>query len=141
MKHKTVMSATDSNKKTEDKIMDKQTEEVKDLRETRTVKAEVHQNKIPNTESLEKAQKVSTPVSSTPPPERRTMKMESPINGAKEKKSGVIESQEKRNGKTETAEKKQSKSNLNDVTADKNAGGHVLLKHILYQTTSYVSTL
>lgn len=124
MKHKTSTLATDSNKMTEDKVMGKQTEEVKDLKESRLVKAEVHQSKIPNTESLEKAPKPVPAVSSTPPPERRTMKMESPINGAKEKKSAVIENQEKRNGKAETPERKLPKSILNDVTADKNAGWH-----------------
>ncbi|XP_057177704.1 MAP7 domain-containing protein 2a isoform X2 [Triplophysa rosa] len=121
MKHKTGTPATDSGKKTEDKVTDKQTEEVKDVKEARPVKAEVHQNKIPNNECLEKAPKVETPVSSTPPPERRTLKMESPINGAKEKKSVVTESQEKRNGKTEIPEKKHPKSSLNEVTTEKTA--------------------
>lgn len=123
MKHKPGTPATDSDKKTEDKVIDKQTEQVKDLKVGRPVKAEVHQNKIPNNECLEKAPKVETPVSSTPPPERRTSKMESPINGAKETKSVVTESQEKRNGKMDIPDKKHPKSSLNEVTTEKTAGG------------------
>ncbi|XP_056602694.1 MAP7 domain-containing protein 2a isoform X2 [Triplophysa dalaica] len=121
MKHKTGTSATDSDKKTEDKVIDKQTEQVNDLKVGRPVKAEVHQNKIPNNECLEKAPKVETPISCTPPPERRTSKMESPINGAKEKKGVATESQDKRNGKTDIPEKKHPKSSLNEVTTEKTA--------------------
>nr|XP_055054950.1 MAP7 domain-containing protein 2a isoform X2 [Misgurnus anguillicaudatus] len=120
MKHRAGTSAGDSNNKTEDKAVDKQAEEVKG-QDHKEAKSKVHQNKIPNTESLEKAPKVQTLVSGTPPPERRAMKVESPSNGAKDKTNVVMENQEKRNGKIETPEKKHPKSSFNDVTADKNA--------------------
>ncbi|XP_051968890.1 MAP7 domain-containing protein 2-like isoform X2 [Xyrauchen texanus] len=121
MKHRPVTSVNDSDKKTEDKVMDKQAEDGKsqDIKEGRSVKAEVHQNKSSNNESLAKAAKLETSVSSTPTPERRTLKIESSSNGAKEKKSVVMENQEKKNGKMETPEKKLLKSSYNDVTADK----------------------
>ncbi|XP_051533019.1 MAP7 domain-containing protein 2a isoform X2 [Myxocyprinus asiaticus] len=121
MKHKPVTLVNDSDKNTEDKVMDKQAEDSKsqDIKEGRSVKAEVHQNKSSNNENLAKAAKLETSVSSTPTPERRTLKIDSPSNGAKEKKSGVMENQEKKNGKMETPKKKLLKSNCNDVTADK----------------------
>ncbi|XP_065106554.1 MAP7 domain-containing protein 2a isoform X2 [Paramisgurnus dabryanus] len=120
MKHRAGTSAGESNNKTEDKAVDKQAEEVKGQAH-KEAKSKVHQNKIPNTESLEKAPKVQTLVSCTPPPERRAMKVESHINGGKDKTNVVMENQEKRNAKTETPEKKHPKSSFNDVNADKNA--------------------
>ncbi|RXN32073.1 MAP7 domain-containing 2-like isoform X3 [Labeo rohita] len=117
MKHRPATPVNDSNRKTEDK----QAEDVKtqDPQEGRSLKAEIHQNKSPNNESLDKAPKMETTVSSTPPPERRTMKIENHINGAKEKKSVVLENQQKKNEKVETPEKKHPKSNGNDVTPNK----------------------
>ncbi|KAL1274044.1 hypothetical protein QQF64_026858, partial [Cirrhinus molitorella] len=105
MKQRPATPVSDSNRKTEDK----QAEDVKsqDLKEGRSFSAEIQ------------APKMETTVSSTPPPERRTIKIENHINGAKEKKSVVLESQQKKNEKMETPEKKQSKSNCNDVTANK----------------------
>ncbi|XP_016391401.1 MAP7 domain-containing protein 2a isoform X5 [Sinocyclocheilus rhinocerous] len=117
MKHRPATPVSDSNRKTEDK----QAEIVKsqDPKVGRSLKAEIHQNKSPNNESLDKAPKMETTVSSTPPPERRTIKIENHINGSKEKKSVVLESQQKNNEKLETPEKKHPKSNCNDVTANK----------------------
>ncbi|XP_016321545.1 MAP7 domain-containing protein 2-like isoform X6 [Sinocyclocheilus anshuiensis] len=117
MKHRPATPVSDSNRKTEHK----QAEIVKseDPKVGRSLKAEIHQNKSPNNESLNKAPKMETTVSSTPPPERRTIKIENHINGSKEKKSVVLESQQKNNEKLETPEKKHPKSNCNDVTANK----------------------
>ncbi|XP_058632843.1 MAP7 domain-containing protein 2a isoform X3 [Onychostoma macrolepis] len=116
MKHRSATPVSDSNRKTEDK----QAEDIKsqDPKEGRSLKAEIHQNKSPNNESLDKEPKIETSVSSTPPPERRTIKIENHINGSKEKKSVVLENQQKKNEKVETPEKKHPKSNCNDVTAD-----------------------
>uniref|UniRef100_A0A8C2IB32 MAP7 domain containing 2a n=1 Tax=Cyprinus carpio TaxID=7962 RepID=A0A8C2IB32_CYPCA len=116
MKHRPSTPASDSNRKTEDK----QAEDIRsqDPKEGRSLKAEIHQNRSPNNESLDKEPKMETSVSSTPPPERRTMKIENHINGSKEKKSVVLENQQKKNEKVETPEKKNPKSNCNDVTAD-----------------------
>ncbi|XP_051551719.1 MAP7 domain-containing protein 2-like isoform X2 [Myxocyprinus asiaticus] len=115
MKHRPVTLVNDSDRKTEDKVTDKQTVDGK--YQDRSVKAEVYQSKSPNNESLAKAAKLETSVSSTPTPERRTLKIESPSSGAKEKKIVVME--EKKNGKMETPEKKILKSSCNDATADK----------------------
>ncbi|XP_016340572.1 MAP7 domain-containing protein 2-like isoform X2 [Sinocyclocheilus anshuiensis] len=115
MKHRPATPVSDSNRKTEDK----QAEDIRsqDPKEGRSLKAEIHQNRSPNNESLDKEPKMETSVSSTPPPERRT-KIENHINGSKEKKSVVLENQQKKNEKVETPEKKNPKSNCNDVTAD-----------------------
>ncbi|XP_016137205.1 MAP7 domain-containing protein 2-like isoform X6 [Sinocyclocheilus grahami] len=117
MKHRPATPVSDSNRKTEDK----QAEIVKseDPKVGRSLKAEIHQNKSPNNESLDKAPKMETTVSSTPPPERRTIKIENHINGSKEKKSVVLENQQKKNEKLETPEKKHPITNCNDVTANK----------------------
>ncbi len=115
MKHRPATPVSDSNRKTEDK----QAEDIRsqDPKEGRSLKAEIHQNKSPNNEGLDKEPKMETSVSSTPPPERRTIKIENHINGSKEKKSVVLENQQKKNEKVETPEKKHPKSNCNDVTA------------------------
>ncbi|XP_039515848.1 MAP7 domain-containing protein 2a isoform X4 [Pimephales promelas] len=72
----------------------------------------------PNNESLDKAPKMETSVSGTPPPERRSIKIENHTNGAKDKKS-VLENQQKMNDKRETPEKNHPKSNGYDATASK----------------------
>ncbi|KAK7164345.1 hypothetical protein R3I94_002905 [Phoxinus phoxinus] len=104
MKHRPATPVSDNNRKTQDK----KAEDVKsqDLKEG------------PKNESLDKAPKMETSVSSTPPPERRTIKIENHTNGAKEKKS-VLENQQKMNDKMETPEKNHPKSNCNDATASK----------------------
>uniref|UniRef100_A0A8C1ZVT6 MAP7 domain containing 2a n=1 Tax=Cyprinus carpio TaxID=7962 RepID=A0A8C1ZVT6_CYPCA len=116
-KHRPATPVSDSNRKTEDK----QAEDVKsqDPKEGTSLKAEIHQNKSPDNESLDKAPKMETTVSSTPPPERRTIKIENHSNGSKEKKIVVLENQLKKNEKLENPEKKHPKSNCNDVTAIK----------------------
>jgi len=79
------------------------------------------QKEGPNNESLDKAPKMETSVSGTPPPERRSIKIENHTNGAKDKKS-VLENQQKMNDKRETPEKNHPKSNGYDATASKCAG-------------------
>ncbi len=133
MKHRPATPVSDSNRKTEDK----QAEDIRnqDPKEGRSLKAEIHQNKSLN-ESLDKEPKMETSVSSTPPPERRTIKIENHINGSKEKKSEVLESQQKKNEKVETPEKKRRKSNCNDVTA----GGSESCKTIRTSFSALVQT-
>lgn len=122
MKHRTTPAVSESSKNTEDK-------QAEDIKESKSVKAEIHQNKSPNSESLAKFPKIEPPVSSTPPPERRTVKIEyNGTNGAKDKTSVALENQQKKNDKIETPEKKQPKSNCADVTANKCAGGHLTSK-------------
>ncbi|XP_048043389.1 MAP7 domain-containing protein 2a isoform X2 [Megalobrama amblycephala] len=105
MKHRPATPVSDNNKKTQDK----KAEDVKSQ----------DPKEGPNNESLDKAPKMETPVSGTPPPERRTIKIENHTNGAKEKKSVVLESQQKKNDKMETPEKNHPKSNCNDLTSNK----------------------
>uniref|UniRef100_A0A672Q6W8 MAP7 domain-containing protein 2-like n=1 Tax=Sinocyclocheilus grahami TaxID=75366 RepID=A0A672Q6W8_SINGR len=116
MKHRPTTPVSDSNWKTEDK----QAEDIRSQhpKEGRSHRAEINQNRSPNNERLDKEPKMETSVSSTPPPERRTTKIENHINGSKQKKSVVLENQQKKNEKVETPEKKNPKSNCNDVTAD-----------------------
>ncbi|XP_043096656.1 MAP7 domain-containing protein 2a isoform X2 [Puntigrus tetrazona] len=116
MKHRPATPVSDSSRKTEDK----QAEDIKGLdpKEGRSLKSEIHQNKSPNNESLDKNPKMETSAFSTPPPERRAIKIENHINGSKEKKSVVLENQQKKTDKMETPEKKHPKSNCNDMTAD-----------------------
>ncbi|XP_026066422.1 MAP7 domain-containing protein 2a isoform X4 [Carassius auratus] len=116
MKHRPATPVSDSNRKTEDK----QAEDIRsqDPKEGRSLKTEINPNRSPNSESPDKEPKMETSVSSTPPPERRTIKIENHINGSKEKKSAVLENQQKKDEKVETPEKKNSKSNCNDVTAE-----------------------
>ncbi|KAK7172927.1 hypothetical protein R3I93_002906 [Phoxinus phoxinus] len=101
MKHRPATPVSDNNRKTQDK----KAEDVKSQ----------DPKEGPKNESLDKAPKM---VSSTPPPERRTIKIENHTNGAKEKKS-VLENQQKMNDKMETPEKNHPKSNCNDATASK----------------------
>lgn len=101
MKHRPATPVSDNNRKTQDK----KAEDVKSQ----------DPKEGPNDESLEKAPKMETSVSGTPPPENHT-------NGAKEKKS-VLENQQKMNDKMETPQKNHHKSNCNDATASKCAGG------------------
>ncbi|XP_059406999.1 MAP7 domain-containing protein 2a isoform X1 [Carassius carassius] len=116
MKHRPATPVSDSNRKTEDK----QAEDIRsqDPKEGRSLKAEINPNRSPNSESPDKEPKMETSVSSTTPPERRTIKIENHITGSKEKKSAVLENQQKGNEKVETPEKKNPKSNCNDVTAE-----------------------
>lgn len=109
MKHRPATPVSDNNRKTQDK----KAEDVKSQ----------DPKEGPNNESLDKAPKMETPVSGTPPPERRTIKTENHTNGAKEKKSVVLENQQKKNDNMETPEKNHSKSNCNDLTSNKCAGG------------------
>ncbi|XP_077097257.1 MAP7 domain-containing protein 2a isoform X10 [Siphateles boraxobius] len=95
MKHRPATPVSDNNKKTQDK----KAEDVKSQ----------DPKEGPNNESLDKAPKMETSVSGTPPPER---------SGVKEKKS-VLENQQKINDKMETPEKNHPKSNCNDATASK----------------------
>nr|XP_009299546.1 MAP7 domain-containing protein 2 isoform X2 [Danio rerio] len=112
MKHRTAIS--ENSKNTEDK-------QAEDVKESKFVKAEIHQNKSINSENLDKAAKIQPPIFSTPPTERRTVKIEcNGTNGAKDKTSVALENQQKKNDKTETPEKKH-KSNCADVTANKSA--------------------
>ncbi|CAM4543778.1 unnamed protein product [Leuciscus chuanchicus] len=104
MKHRPATPVSDNNRKTQDK----KAEDVKSQ----------DPKEGPNDESLDKAPKMETSVSGTPPPERRTIKIENHTNGAKEKKS-VLENQQKMNDKMETPEKNHHKSNCNDATASK----------------------
>ncbi|XP_073805707.1 MAP7 domain-containing protein 2a isoform X21 [Danio rerio] len=113
MKHRTAIS--ENSKNTEDK-------QAEDVKESKFVKAEIHQNKSINSENLDKAAKIQPPIFSTPPTERRTVKIEcNGTNGAKDKTSVALENQQKKNDKTETPEKKHPKSNCADVTANKSA--------------------
>ncbi|XP_051751178.1 MAP7 domain-containing protein 2a isoform X3 [Ctenopharyngodon idella] len=105
MKHRPATPVSDNNRKTQDK----KAEDVKSQ----------DPKEGPNNESLDKAPKMETPVSGTPPPERRTIKTENHTNGAKEKKSVVLENQQKKNDNMETPEKNHSKSNCNDLTSNK----------------------
>ncbi|XP_056091884.1 MAP7 domain-containing protein 2a isoform X4 [Rhinichthys klamathensis goyatoka] len=104
MKHRPATPVCDNNRKTQDK----NAEDIKSQ----------DPKEGPNNESLDKAPKMETSVSGTPPPERRTIKIENHTNGAKEKKS-VLENQQKMNDKMETPEKNHPKSNGNDATASK----------------------
>ncbi|XP_056313673.1 MAP7 domain-containing protein 2a isoform X2 [Danio aesculapii] len=115
MKHRITPAFSESSKNTEDK-------QAEDVKERKSVKAEIHQNKSLNSESLDKSPKIEPPVSSTPPPERRTVKIEyNGTNGAKDKTRVALENQQKKIDRTETILNQHPKSNCTDVTANKSA--------------------
>ncbi|XP_067295209.1 MAP7 domain-containing protein 2a isoform X3 [Pseudorasbora parva] len=105
MKHRPATPVSDNNRKTQDK-------KAEDVKSQDTKEG-------PDNESLDNAPKMETPVSGTPPPERRTVKIENHTNGAKEKKSIILENQHNKNDKMETPEKNHTKSNCNDATTNK----------------------